>query len=51
MFSVSSRTQGYNLMVMAQSLYWYRFTGGSMQKTTSYSRSRQRALRAYIEVR
>jgi len=41
--------KGYNLMVVAHSLYWYRFTGGSMQKTTSYSRSRQRALRAYLE--
>lgn len=41
--------QGYNLMVVVHSLYWYRFTGGSMQKTTSYSRSRQRALRAYLE--
>ena len=30
-------------------LYHYRFTAGSMQKSTSYSRSRKRALRAYTE--
>uniref|UniRef100_A0A061RV84 Succinoglycan biosynthesis protein ExoO n=1 Tax=Tetraselmis sp. GSL018 TaxID=582737 RepID=A0A061RV84_9CHLO len=41
--------KGYNLMVVPEALYWYRFTGGSMQKTTSYSRSRQRALRGYID--
>ena len=41
--------EGYSLQVVPESLYHYRFTAGSMQKSTSYSRSRRRALRAYQE--
>lgn len=41
--------KGYALEVVPQPLYHYRFTAGSMQKSTSYSASRQRALRAYLE--
>jgi predicted glycosyltransferase involved in capsule biosynthesis len=40
---------GYVMQVVPQGLYHYRFTAGSMQKSTSYSASRQRALRAYLE--
>jgi len=41
--------EGFTLEVVPLGLYHYRFTGGSMQKSTSYSRSRRRALRAYQE--
>ena len=41
---------GYELQVVPYALYHYRFTGGaSMQKSTSYSRSRRRALRPYVD--
>lgn len=40
---------GFTLEVVPEALYHYRFTAGSMQKSTSYSRSRKRALRAYTE--
>jgi len=41
--------EGYTMQVLPEALYHYRFTVGSMQKTTSYSASRQRALRAYLQ--
>lgn len=40
---------GFTLEVVPEALYHYRFTAGSMQKSTPYSRSRKRALRAYTE--
>jgi len=41
--------QGWSMQVVPAALYRYRFTAGSMQKSTSYSASRQRALRAYLQ--
>lgn len=41
--------KGYELQVVPESLYHYRFTQGSMQKSTPYSASRRRALRAYLD--
>ncbi|QDZ18526.1 putative glycosyltransferase [Chloropicon primus] len=38
---------GFNLQTVPRAMYFYRFTSGSMQKTTSYRQSRKRALRAY----
>ena len=38
---------GYDLQTVPRAMYFYRFTSGSMQKTTSYRASRRRALRAY----
>lgn len=38
---------GWNLQTVPKAMYFYRFTSGSMQKTTSYRQSRKRALRAY----
>ena len=40
---------GWGMMVVPEALYHYRFTQGSMQKSTSYSASRQRALRIYLQ--
>ena len=40
---------GFDLQTVPRAMYFYRFTSGSMQKTTSYRQSRKRALRAYLE--
>jgi len=40
--------RGFSVETVPFSLYHYRFTAGSMQKSTSYSKSRRRALREYL---
>ena len=40
--------RGFSVETVPFSLYHYRFTAGSMQKSTSYSKSRRRALRQYL---
>ena len=40
---------GFDLQTVPRAMYFYRFTSGSMQKTTSYRQSRKRALRAYLD--
>lgn len=40
--------RGYRVDVLPESVYHYRFTPGSMQKTTDYFRNRRRSLRPYL---
>ena len=40
--------RGFSVETVPFSLYHYRFTAGSMQKSTSHSKSRRRALREYL---
>ena len=47
MYSTASLA-GYHLETVPKAMYFYRFTPGSMQKSTSYRKSRKRALRAYL---
>ena len=42
--------EGYLLEVVPLPMYHYRFTAESMQKSTSFSASRRRALRPYIQL-
>ena len=40
--------RGFQVDVLPESVYHYRFTPGSMQKTTDYFRNRRRSLRPYL---
>ena len=42
--------RGYRLQSLPTSQYHYRFTSGSMQKSTRYSKNRTRALREYLKL-
>ena len=42
--------EGHTMILVPESMYWYRFTDGSMQKTTLFSTSRRRSLRPFVHV-
>lgn len=40
---------GLKVDIVPETLYFYRFTAGSMQRTTNFEESRRRALRPYLK--
>ena len=40
--------RGFRVDIIPESVYYYRFTKGSMQRSTDYLRNRRRSLRPYL---